>query len=159
LGGVSDNTQKVYVALLGEGVDVWRPIEAEPIEADVFRITSEITDPEEVWQFLPGEFVRCEEREFPEQGAALVATEKAEVPGRKQPFLVVYDYGQGGLWALLHATSVDDIHRRYSELEVFARVPDWMRADMLRLVRSESYDIEQPPTGLLASLLEARACR
>jgi len=156
LGDVKHDTQQIYVALLGGNVEVWRPVDAIHVDGDVFRITSDITDPEEVWQFLPGELVCCAEREFFDRSAALVAIEKAEVPGEKQPFLIAYDYGQGGCWALLHSASAEEIQHRYSELKVFARVPDWMRPNMLQTVRAETYDIDQPPSGLLASLLEAR---
>jgi hypothetical protein len=31
---------EVFVALIGEGVDVWRPVEAEPVNAECFRIAS-----------------------------------------------------------------------------------------------------------------------
>lgn len=146
----------IYLELIGEGTDVWRPVEAELLDDDVYRITSSLDDPDEVWRFLPGELVCCERRELSE-GAVLVATEKAQRRDQKQPFLVVYDYGQGGLWALVHARTTDEIHRRYSELKVFARTPDWMQAEMLQGVLAESYDIDVPPSGLLASLVEGRS--
>jgi hypothetical protein len=43
-----------------------------------------------------------------------------------QPFLACYDYGQGGVWLLLDAPSLEDAQRAYPELTVFASRPAWM---------------------------------
>lgn len=65
--------QTVYVELMDEGVDVWRPVEAT-VEADgTFRLPDEAPD-DEVWRFAPGSVVRCEPRALSE-GEALVAVE------------------------------------------------------------------------------------
>jgi hypothetical protein len=65
----------VYVSLLDEGVDVWRPVSAEHIGDDVYRIAGEPPDPEdEKWQFLPGQHVRCRLQHLSE-GEFLVAYE------------------------------------------------------------------------------------
>jgi hypothetical protein len=42
----------VYIALLDEGVDVWRPVNAEHVGGDLYRLTGEIPDGE-VWALLP----------------------------------------------------------------------------------------------------------
>jgi hypothetical protein len=53
--------KNIYVYLLDEGTDVWRPIEAVPVGDDVYRIVSENPYPEdEHWQFSAGDLVRCE---------------------------------------------------------------------------------------------------
>jgi len=67
-------TRPVYVELLGEDVDVWRPVEAiEDGEAFVLSPTS----PEgERWRFRPGSRVRREqsdEQAHPRQPSAVVA--------------------------------------------------------------------------------------
>ncbi len=63
----------IYVALLDEGTDCWRPVTAEHISADLFRIAD--TPPEdEQWEFQPGQIVRCREHEF-EDSKGLVAFE------------------------------------------------------------------------------------
>jgi hypothetical protein len=50
---------QIYVALLDEGVDVWRPVEAEHLHDDVYLIVSQSYDREiERWQFEPGDCVR-----------------------------------------------------------------------------------------------------
>jgi hypothetical protein len=36
----------------------------------------------------------------------------------KSRFLVVYDYGQGGVWAFVWARSVDEIHEKFRDLQV-----------------------------------------
>ncbi len=54
---------QIYVYLLNEGTDVWRPVQARSLGNHLFRITSENDDPEdEEWQFLTGDTVRCEVR-------------------------------------------------------------------------------------------------
>ena len=59
------NRVKLFVSLLAEGADVWRPTEAVPIGDGLFKILSTPNyDPEdEVWEFPPGAIVRCETRQ------------------------------------------------------------------------------------------------
>ena len=65
----------IYVSLLDEGVDVWRPVSAEHIRDDVYRIVGEPPDPEnEKWEFLSGELVRCRQQAL-SGGSSLVAYE------------------------------------------------------------------------------------
>jgi hypothetical protein len=69
----------IYVALLGEGTDVWRPVEAEEHRDGLFRILSENSKPDdERWEFPQGAIVRCERRSLSE-GPALVAVSEATV--------------------------------------------------------------------------------
>lgn len=76
----------------------------------------------------------------------------------KQKHLVVYDYGQGGLWAFIYADSPQQIEERYPELKVVAEVPPWMTGELRsRLEAKETYDLDAPPSGLLADLLKERA--
>jgi len=58
--------------LRDEGVDVWRPVEAEQLAESVYRLAEAPTPEGEVWEFAPGSTVRCERRELSE-GSALVA--------------------------------------------------------------------------------------
>jgi hypothetical protein len=53
---------EIYVRLLNEGVDVWRPVEAEPLPDGTFRLASSPPPPDEVWEFPPGATVRCERK-------------------------------------------------------------------------------------------------
>jgi hypothetical protein len=70
----------VYVALLDEHVDVWRPVQAEHVGGDLYRLTGERPD-DEVFPFSPGDVVRCQMRtlsgEFARREPVLVACEKS----------------------------------------------------------------------------------
>jgi hypothetical protein len=75
----------------------------------------------------------------------------------KTTFLVVYDYGQGGLWAFIRAESADAIRQAYPELEVLKSTPDWMSPEIKSEIEaSNTYDLDDPPKGLLASLVRER---
>ena len=68
---------QVFVRLLDEGVDVWRPVRAEHLGGSVYRIASQPYDREvESWQFEPGDEVLCEPIESNE-GRILAAAKKA----------------------------------------------------------------------------------
>jgi hypothetical protein len=55
-----DQTQ-IFVRLIGEGVDVWRPIQAEHRFGNIYRIADQTYDREtETWEFDPCEEVVCE---------------------------------------------------------------------------------------------------
>jgi hypothetical protein len=66
----------VFVALRDEGVDVWRPVEAEHLTESIYRLAEAPPLEGEVWEFAPGSTVRCERRELSE-GSGLVAVETA----------------------------------------------------------------------------------
>jgi len=51
---------EVFVRLLDEGVDVWRPVEADLVADGTFRLASMDPPPDESWEFPPGAIVRCE---------------------------------------------------------------------------------------------------
>jgi hypothetical protein len=72
------NMATVYVELLDEGVDVWRPVQAEHLGGDLYRLTGERPDGE-VWPFAVGDVVRCEMRTLSGDG------------GRRAPALVAYE--------------------------------------------------------------------
>jgi hypothetical protein len=50
---------EIYVKLLEEAVDVWRPVEARYLYGSVYRIADEPPDTTETWQFAPGSLVLC----------------------------------------------------------------------------------------------------
>jgi hypothetical protein len=69
--------KKIYVGLLNEGIDVWRPVKAEHLGGNVYRIVGQPYDREiESWQFEPGDVVICEMIESSEE-RILAATRKA----------------------------------------------------------------------------------
>jgi hypothetical protein len=65
----------IYMPLLNEGVDVWRPVEAMKI-TDLGYMVTENPRPDEEWAFQPGHILRCEERQLSGE-ACLVAVAKA----------------------------------------------------------------------------------
>jgi hypothetical protein len=71
--------ETIYVALLNEGVDVWRPVQARPLGQDLFRIIGVDADvSDESWQFPAGAVVRCEMKAFSGTEAGLAAVEQRE---------------------------------------------------------------------------------
>ncbi len=71
------NIAEIYVALLDEGVDVWKPIQAERLSDNMYRIVGQPYDRTiEKWQFEPGDMVVCEMIESSD-GRILAATKKA----------------------------------------------------------------------------------
>jgi hypothetical protein len=71
-----------------------------------------------------------------------------------QPFLVVYDYGQGGVWAWIRADSADAILERYPELKVIDTLPEWLTSAGSPTL--PEHNLEDPPAGLLADLIAER---
>ena len=71
-------------------------------------------------------------------------------------FLVVYDYGMGGVWAYVEAESAEQIEERFPELKVFPEPPPWMPEDHRQKLLERTYDIDEKNFGLLADLLDQR---
>lgn len=67
-------TQTIYMPLLDEGVDVYRPVQAHPINDDLFLVTGNVPDGE-MWAFPPGLVVRCRWTRFSGGGGGLTATD------------------------------------------------------------------------------------
>lgn len=57
-------TDQIFVALLNEGIDVWRPVSARKLRDSTYNILpGQPYDPsDETWQFPPGSIVVCEPR-------------------------------------------------------------------------------------------------
>ena len=74
----------------------------------------------------------------------------------KKPHLVVYDYGMGGVWALVNAHSSAEITERYPILLVVETRPAWMKKDDYRRIEAtRSFDIDDPtPQWLVAAVSE-----
>jgi len=51
--------------LLNEGTDVWRPVDATKLSADLYRVDGSIPA-NEAWEYAPGTIVRCQLTTFPE---------------------------------------------------------------------------------------------
>jgi hypothetical protein len=70
------DTTTIYVELLDEGVEVWRPVAASQVRDGVYRLGDK-ADVGERWAFPAGSLVRVEERDLSD-GHVLVACATAE---------------------------------------------------------------------------------
>jgi len=76
-------TEQIYVPLLDEGIDAWRPVLAEKVGADTYRIPTG-ADPKglgEKWEFPPGSTVVCQPRETAD--GTILAAVRLAVSGRQ----------------------------------------------------------------------------
>jgi hypothetical protein len=73
----------------------------------------------------------------------------------KSRFLVVYDYGQGGVWAFVWARSVDEIHEKFRDLQVVDSMPSWLKGDELAVTEQRmTFDADDvKPDDWIARLL------
>ena len=53
-------------------------------------------------------------------------------------FLVVYDYGTGGVWGIATAASEQQISKMLPELQVVLERPGWMDDEAMRAIRDTS---------------------
>jgi hypothetical protein len=60
----------VYLALLDEGVAVWRPVSAEPVSPSLHRPCGSVPE-NKLWDFGPDEVIRCDEHMFSGSTCAL----------------------------------------------------------------------------------------
>lgn len=61
----------------------------------------------------------------------------------KREFLVVHDYGMGGLWAIVYARSEAEVMKNYREVQVVDRVPRWLDNNEYENIKSTSFaDLE-----------------
>ena len=75
----------------------------------------------------------------------------------KTDFLVVYDYGMGGVWAIIKAHSKDEIIQKYPMLSVVEERPSWMTdAYFDQVASARTYDVDDPPEGWLLTLAKTQ---
>lgn len=73
----------------------------------------------------------------------------------KKSYLVVYDYGTGGVWAVIIARSKVEITQKYPMLTVHDSRPSWMTEGAYQQILSvRTFDIDDPATGWLATALK-----
>ena len=65
--------REIYIRLLGEGSDVWRPVAADGISESVYRIKEAPIPGTESWEFQPGMVVKVERRGFADKKDGLFA--------------------------------------------------------------------------------------
>jgi hypothetical protein len=73
----------------------------------------------------------------------------------KTPFLTVYDYGAGDVWAIVISPDKKSIERKYPLLDVLDGRPMWMDdACYAKIAEKNLYDIDDEPAGVLQFMLE-----
>jgi hypothetical protein len=71
----------------------------------------------------------------------------------KRAYLVLYEYGQGGVWAYILARSSQVIRKRFPQLEINRDPPEWMTAaDIDQIKEKVTIDIDDESNPILASL-------
>jgi hypothetical protein len=71
----------------------------------------------------------------------------------KNSFLVVHDYGMGGVWSIISARSKDEILQKYPMLSVCEARPNWMTDEHYRnIAATRTIDIDEEPSGWLLSV-------
>ena len=77
----------------------------------------------------------------------------------RREFLTLYDYGQGGVWTILLASSEEEVRTKYPELKIVSSPPGSMTEEDLEGIRShrQAIDIDDRGDPFLRSLREARA--
>ena len=70
------DVEKIFVRLIDEDIDVWRPVFAKYVSGDVYHIIKQNYERDiETWEFEPGAEVVCELREL-HDGTALTAVKR-----------------------------------------------------------------------------------
>lgn len=72
----------IFVALLDEGIDVWRPVHARPLDGGLYRIVGVDADTsDETWQFPVGAIVTCEHKQFADGESGMTAVAQIDEAG------------------------------------------------------------------------------
>jgi hypothetical protein len=73
----------------------------------------------------------------------------------KKRYLIVHDYGAGGVWGVMSARNEQEIRQKYPKLAIVESRPQWMTDALYRdIVIHNSFDIDSEPYGWLAKLNE-----
>lgn len=71
-------------------------------------------------------------------------------------FYVLYDYGQGGLWAILRAESAEQVRERFPQLQVFEEAPGVLGLEVLEKIRQSGvFRLDDLAAGWLPGLAES----
>jgi len=66
--------ETIYIALLNEGTEVWRPVKARSIGNELYRIIGVEEDvSDEIWEYQAGAIVKCKRKQFNDGEVGLVA--------------------------------------------------------------------------------------
>lgn len=134
----------IYVGLLDEGVDCWRPVRARHVGADLYRIADCIPD-DEVWEFQPGQVVRCREHKF-QNDHGLLAFEAVPLVPAHLEIIVASVPDREGL--------VAEIYSDREQVAEVRREPEAFEVDVYPKPNGQPWLIDLD--HLLATLHEAR---
>jgi hypothetical protein len=71
----------------------------------------------------------------------------------KNQYLILHDYGTGGVWGLMTARSEQEIYDKYPMVEVIKMRPAWMTdAVYNEIILKNLFDIDDEPRGWLSKL-------
>lgn len=74
-----EHLKEIYVYLLDEPVDAWRPVQAVEQTDGLYRIVSINPHPDdEHWEFTTGDIVRVRKTRFSDERTELVAFERVD---------------------------------------------------------------------------------
>lgn len=75
--GSSTERATVFVRMLDEGTDVWRPVQAIRLGETTYRIADDPVPEDEAWVFQPGDVVVVEHRQGGAPETTLIAVARA----------------------------------------------------------------------------------
>lgn len=73
----STELMTVFVRLIDEGTDVWRPVRATRLGETTYRIADDPVPEDEAWSFQPGDIVVVERRHGDGRDEPLIAVAQA----------------------------------------------------------------------------------
>jgi predicted ATP-dependent Lon-type protease len=63
----------------------------------------------------------------------------------RSPASQIYDYGTGGIWAIVHARTAEEIEKKFESLKVMDLRPDFITDEVLDDIRQKfTFDIDRP---------------
>jgi hypothetical protein len=65
--------ETIYIKLLDEGTEVWRPVKAKRLTESTFLIINQNIEFDEKWEFYPNQIVHCKQKIFSDNKQGLVA--------------------------------------------------------------------------------------
>ena len=74
----NNELRQIYVAVLDRGNDAWQRVDAISEGGDIYRIASVNSEPEERWEYVTDDLVRCRTMILPDGERVLVATQRVD---------------------------------------------------------------------------------
>jgi hypothetical protein len=102
------STAQIQMPLLGEGVDVWRPVSSRPLGGELFLIDFQPIPETEEWAFAPGDVIRCVDRNFADGSVHLTAV--AKVPEEAETVQHWVEFHDSVLERLESAPDTVEVH-------------------------------------------------